>query len=425
MTKKTLGFIGKGRVLSHFLEYVGSNSLRRDVLFDEIDKILFYNYGYDTGEDFKTSSSYGSIVKTIEHLLEDSSFNVTIDVKGSPKNITDFFSGCDVIVDISEGYISGQLSNRAKGAREGSLCAYALGLFKREDVSTISISARLDFRFYQKEMRERERNGEKGRIVLSESDFKTKWELSRDVLQAVNTVHQKFPLGERSFMLFPFSAPMLVERGKQFADALMKGNKVLPTYLTIVNEPCLASLVVSSSCPEMREYMVGCTGYDVIRLEDCLNAKYAAEKEKAGFKEHHLSVTLRGFHDKEVMVPVLYPLYEKDREVFGKVFEHVDYHLVHQFMKEQVGNYFFTHTDRELTSLQVDESLFGTIVPALQSRGKALSVFPARKDERTGKDGRALCNGIFQEKYDDGSGLFLVGDHRFRNGKVMREEYGL
>ena len=68
-----------------------------------------------------------------------------------------------------------------------------------------------------------------------------------------------------------------------------------------------------------------------------------------------------------------------------------------------------------MTSSQVDEALLKTIVPALQSRGRALSLFP-------GKEERALCNGVYQKLSEDGGGLFLVGDSRFRNGKVWGEK---
>jgi len=300
------------------------------------------------------------------------------------------------------------------------LSAYAWDLVEFGK-SGVNFSAENDYEFYLNELwlKKFEEYTPEGRKVTGFTEFKKNWNVSLKVLEVVNGVHRLLPIGQRTLTLFPFMVPMLLERGKLFAEAVeleqKKGKKVLPTYITIVNEPCLAATVVTLLCPQMKEYTVGCTGYDVIRLEDCLNDTYAVEKRKAGLEDFTLCVTLRGFHDKEVMIPVIYPLREEDHEKFDRVFNKIDYVKAYTFMKELVGNYFFTHTDKNMTSSQVDEALLKTIVPALQSRGRALSLFP-------GKEERALCNGVYQKLSEDGGGLFLVGDSRFRNGKVCGEK---
>ena len=420
MTKKTLGFIGKGGVVSHFFSYLESNFEQGRGLFDEVDKILFYNYGYETGDSFKASGSYKTITQNIGQLARTTQWNVSVDVAGSPRDITDFFSSCDVIVDAGESFIPDMEKGRRRSTRKEGLSAYAWDLFEFGK-SGVNFSVESDYYFYLQELgltKFQDYTAE-GRKVTDFAKFKKNWDVSLDVLKVVSEVHRLLPIGQRMLTLFPFMVPMLLERGKQFAEVVeleqKKGKRVLPTYITIVNEPCLAGTVVTSLCPQMKEYTVGCTGYDVLRLEDCLNDIYAAEKKKAGLEGYVLRVTLRGFHDREVMIPVIYPLREEDREKFDRVFKNIDYVDAYTFMKEQVGNYFFTHTDKNMTSSQVDEALLRTIVPALQSRGRAVSVFPSYTE-------RALCNGFYQMLGEDGGGLFLVGDSRFRNGKVWGEK---
>lgn len=388
MGGKTLGVIGKGGLVGHFFGGLGSlerNSAQR--FFSEIDKVLFHNYGYKSSTDFESSGSFQEICKAFEHLEgKGCSFSVEI-VDG----FSDFFVNSSVILDASSAYKPVSLFNHAKN----------LGLEGKADKK--HLSWKKDFAVYQKS------SGEKNRIILGRSQFKKRWEESLSLLESIDELSERFgKIGLRTYLETPFSYRMLMDRAEDIRKIVQEmGYRDLPTFVSVVNEPCTAANIIAGICPEMTGKIVAATGYDLQRLEDVLNKEYASVKKKQGLEDVYLRVALLGFHDTNVMVPVICPQEEENVEDFNKLIEVVDVEKAYKFLGEKCGQYFHVNP-REKTSTQVDKNVFEIILNASKSIGDELSAYPR---------GRPLCNGYFQDIYGD-KGLFLVGGHKFRNGRA-------
>ncbi len=437
MGTKTLGIMGKGRAIHNFFTCLRDDSLEglfdykksdskngkdsereierdnlahyiapsRKIFFDMVEKVVFYNYGYTTDDDFKRGW-----LTELEENLSSVHFEVQSDFKR-------FMVCSDAVVDATGGYISWRDTKK-----KFSLCEYAKGLAAKGK-SDVKLNVKEDWNLY-------EQGGVGGRKLMSEEEFLREWDFSHRLIARIGEVDRHLHthldegirsessesgyslIGFRMYVEFPFIVSTMIERGKKLQSMAEKGMR-LPTYVLLANEMCMLANVLAGNCPTMAKKIVACTGYDLYRLEKVLNEEYASLKEQAGFPQIHLAVSLKGFHDTQGTIPVIYPQREEDREMFEKIFDMMEYRKAYDFLHKETGNYYPNHiSDAKNSDMQTAAYLLKTVVPALQSVGRALLVFP-------GYDERPLNNGYFQQRDDTGKGLFLVGDQRFRNGKVV------
>lgn len=413
MARKSLGIIGKGHVVKRFFSDMAVKDYT--AFAEQFAAVYFYNYGYLTDDDFKKTDEFRTVEKRVESLASSVGEDVelTVNVRGSSTTFVDFFAGCDVILDASEGYVPGRLKRENKfEARPGSLYELAVKFSKGEEVSPSGLDWRRDYDQYCVE-NDNTTDDHKGRIPMNQSDFEKHWQSALEILCIVNEVHRQFPIGRRMLLSFPFSADILVERGKQLSQVVREAH-ALPTYITVVNEPCMAATVLGSLAPAMVPYLVACTGFDVERLNMIFNDTYRAEKERAGYRDFVLRVRMKGFHDDGVMIPLIVPERKEDQSILAEVLLALDFSRLYSYLKDQVQSYFQRY-DAATTSRQVSNALYNTILAAVQSRGKCFSLLP-----RLPASG--LSNGYFHQNVDDVQGMFLVGNHKFRNGKVVADE---
>ena len=422
MGKKTIGIIGKGNLIQHFFEHLTKQE-KKDEFLSQVDRILFYNYGYQSAEGYEQSSGFKHIKQSLEELVKVGSFQRKPSSSGMQLgSVSDFDSLCsyaDIIVDVSEGYRPGYLPDGSE--REKSLLGYAHGIFVNKPSDKKMLNWENDYNCYIKE--QQEKSADKCRIIWSKDEFKQHWDTSFELIQIISSVHQNYPLGMRMLDRFPFSAMMMKRRGQLFQQYIQKNPRriVLPTYINFVNEPCMTSLILATHCPEIAPYLVASTGYDRDRLETMLNDNHniIAAKERAGFSDFTIRInSISGIHDTHLMVPVPAAHNKNDQEKIAAIFGNFDFDSLTIFMKEAMGQYWSDYNpktgkvDQRDINKELDASLFATITAALQSRGKPLSLFP--DEEKT------LGNGYFRALSADGKeGLFLTGTHRFRNGKIF------
>jgi len=405
MSEKILGIIGRGSVVKHFFLYVQNNL---DPFLENVNKVIFLNYGFVSDDVFKKTPFFQKVSKA----LPDISFDVL--PENAKASRSSFYALCDVVLDASEGYVPGRSMSSKFLARPHSLYDYALRLSNEESVTDVEINWATDFAIYLAEKKEQNE-----RILMSEQQFQNHWEQARLVIDAMNkkmigdTEKMSLP-GKRFFLSFPFSLPLLFERANELQRTIEKGHSELPTYLLCVNEPCLAASVLAGACPLITPYLVGITGFDVERLEENVNKEYRSELTKAGFPFYKLHCSLAGAHEQFVSVPEVYPQSEEERPIFEKVLSSIDYQKMYDFMLEKLTSHYQDNEHLIETANQVSRAVYQTVIAAMQSRRKALSVFPSFYE-------RPLCNGYFHQSGNEKTGLFFTGRHRFRNGSVFSD----
>lgn len=446
---KTLGIIGKGNLIRHFFAHLGDSTVHHDEKYNakafltEFENFFFYGYGYETAEDYRKSLAYSGdgkkekgITQQLSELCkaeaskhESSLLSQSVQPEVE-KDFTKFFEQSEVIVDASSDYRPGDLGGEKY--REGSLLYYANEIFKGNQPSPESINCAEDFNEYVQKEKSKKERGESGREIQSFGKFQQCWEKSLKTIHSVVKAYRyrsgkeyKQYLGMRMIRILPFNLEMTLKRGQELQEALKSGYNRLPTFVTLVNEPCMVSNILAGQCPQMAPYLVACAGYDAGRLEILLNSHPAivGAKKKAGVSDDYwLTVdAVFGAHDKEMMIIDPEAINTRDRGTAEKIFAYFDKKKLHTFLGEILNNYWQDYNqksgriEKRDVNAEVDRCLLRTIICAARSRGKAFSVYPAMEEQ-------PLCNGYFQHSVGDNTGMFLMGAHRFRNGKVHPEE---
>lgn len=402
--KPTLGIIGRGGVVSHFLEYI--QIPKNEYALNYIDKIVFYNHDYPNEDVFRNSGAQDNnkasrVEVSLNLILKNK--NIGNDVTN---NFEKFIKTSQIIIDASAGYKPESLLTYATHVFE-----YSVGIRKgsevtreRKNVTKPQFNASLneDFKIYQ------EQAETKGKNVLPKEKFSNQWNFSKNLIDIIHKVDLELPIGMRIYDEFPFSAEMMIKRGQKILEALQVGHPI-PTYINLVNEPCFTSNLLSSQCPELTSYLIGCTGADLIRLNELLNNEFSEEKKKAGYEQCELRGSVAGLHDKFTMIPIIKPQYGEDKKMFDDIFRDITPKKMHRSMEKMVSEYWndHHHKDGDRVQTSVSENLMNTLINTSKSRGKELSSFPFGED--------FLSNGYFHEDL----GLFLVGKHYFRNGRVI------
>ena len=251
-------------------------------------------------------------------------------------------------------------------------------------------------------------------------EFPEHWNNAYNLINLIAEHHRQSPIGIRTLKHFPFSASMIVKRGQEIRKIIDEKPHLysLPTYINLVNEPCITSTILGGICPEMIPYLIACTGYDKDRLEVVINdnPKIKAFKEKEGLADYRIKLfSVAGWHDTNMMVPVLNlaQMSDDDREKANRIFSHFDSDSLHEFMQETLGHYWDDYNlgsgkKRQMdVNDEVDSCLLKTIINACQSRDRPLTLFP---------DKNYLSNGFYQGNQK--GGMFLVGSHSLRQGQV-------
>ena len=429
MLTKVVGIVGNGTAMQHFLSMTTvynqkptsetkhnqetkqdqknqnkndnpSTSLdlvtRKESIFTGLDKIIFFNHSHHSNEEYITDNWSPTCQQLNSKGIQYNIIN----------NFEQLIASCDVIVDASRGYRFPSLLESAKKLKNGA------------DPKTTNPPSNSITTDYQEYYTKKNPNNHK---IMSKEIFQERWNLSYKIMMTAAEVNKKIPIGWRIIDDLPFNVPIFIEKGLQLTNAIKTGIN-LPTYINLANEPCLTSAVIVSHCPEMTPYVVACTGFDRERLQRIFEDEpaYQGIMERCGITPKEVLVSLRGFHDEKVMIPIITSPY--NGTAVEKLIEAgLSYKRVYTHLKQEVGTYWNNYNLSEGTrehrdvNEEVDNSLLDLVTSALQSRGKALSLYPSREY-------RPLCNGYFHQLHDNGKGLFLIGDHRFRNGKVTANE---
>jgi len=420
MATNTLGIIGKGHLVANFFDYLVNSYGEKNtqIFFEGVHRILFLNHGYETTHFFKQSKGYQRLESTLS-AINGINKNISLDVVDSFKSLV---INSDVVLDAAGGYIS---RHDQKGG-ENLYSLFRFGHAKSVAQNGETPSLIDDYKVYSNRFLDTERV-DKGRVVMTRNEFEEQWNLSLHIIEAVAKVDEllrtdlstgivenssRSAIGFRMYTEFPFTASMMRERGQQMQRIISSGYADLPTYLIVVNEPCMAANLFTAQCPSIALRTVACTGFDRERLEHVLNDEYALLKEQKGYKDYTLMVSLGGFHDTEMMIPLILPQQGDSEKVLAKIFDGLNYDLAYEFLKRETGAYYINpNHDTKLSDEQVSRHLVRTISSALQSRGKTLSIYPSLIE-------RSLSNGYYHDVVEGDRGMFLVGDHRFMNGRV-------
>ena len=406
----TLGIIGKGKVVQAFFRNLAASPKQQD-LMGEIERIVVYNPS-SPDAIFEKSEGYEIIQSSLERLTDSAWVKKNVLVE---QNFEDFFVGSDVIADCSAAYRPLSLVALAEDGKRPR-DKRKIWSEKFDPQSYYDANFKTDQRKYEEELQPKQKT--------PLASFEEDWKRILEILTMSVNVNDQYHLGKRSIDEFPFNVPMLTRRGQDInkivaGSAKGKGLRKIPTYITLINEPCLSSSILGAMSPELTPYLMALTEFDVGRLEEKLNNEYASVKKIAGQADRWLHVSLYGFHDTGGMVPVIYPQRPEDVAAFQEIMKHVSYEKMFEFLQQEVGKY---HQDaaeemKDIYQAQVAKSLLSTILSASRSRTRALSLFPSPEEQE-----RPLCNGYFHPLGDKGKGIFSVGQHRFRNGRVQMEE---
>lgn len=417
---KNLGIIGKGILIQHFFANLRESAVHRDekynaeAFFSEIDKVLFYSdpKRYKNAADYERSGGYQAVHKIL---------GKKVDVAD---NFTDFFRNSDVVVDVTQGYTPGEVEKKFpdQEQKKGSLLEYIHKLRKGEEKVRAGNAqwTKEDFKEYVRE--------EQGKILMTESEFQTHWEDSKRIAEAIIGLKESgYEFGPRTEMAFPFSVGMIKKRGEEINGCLHKDPVVnsphIPTYINLINEPCSSSNLLVGKCPELAPYVVACAGYDLERITEQINKdeKVLAEIKAAKKSDIRIPEDFRiqlayvgGAHDAHLIVPIFSAAGEHKDEaenILHRFNESSLYHAVNDAVRRYLKSTLESGGD---INGEIDRCLLRTIICAARSRGKAFSVYPAREEQ-------PLCNGYFQHSAGENIGMFLMGAHRFRNGKVVPE----
>jgi len=128
-----------------------------------------------------------------------------------------------------------------------------------------------------------------------------------------------------------------------------------------------------------------------------------------------------------VIVPEIWPMPDEDPVKFEKLFSQLkDYQQAYYHLIDELARYIDSSgqvdspIQKERIDIRhdVDEGMMQVIVNGLKSIGKPLSIFPPFEKN-------PLFNGYFQPYYNQDEGFFMIGAHRFRNGKIITETSGV
>ena len=369
---------------------------KKESIFTGLDKIIFFNHSHHSNEEY-IKDKWSPICQKLNS--KGIQYNVI-------ENFEQLIASCDVIVDASRGYRFPSLFESAKKLKNGAD-------FKTTNPPRNAITE--DYKKYQSHKKDTQHK------IMSKEMFTERWNLSYEIMMTAAEVNKKCPIGWRIIDDLPFNIPIFIEKGLQLTNAIKTGIN-LPTYINLANEPCVTSAVMVSHCPEMTPYVVACTGFDRERLQRIFEDEpaYQGIMERCGLTSKEILVSLRGFHDEKVMIPIITS--PRSGTAIEKLIEAgLSYKRAYTHLKQEVGTYWNNYNlnegikEQRDVNEEVDNSLLDLVTNALQSRGKALSLYPSQEY-------RPLCNGYFRELHDNGEGLFLIGDHRFRNGKVIADE---
>jgi hypothetical protein len=414
MGRKTLGIFGKGRLIDKFCDYLADSHLppESEAFLSCVDEVCFYNYGYKNEETFRKSKYFPKIYQKFKSL--------NVDVSVEPDFET--FMASEVVVDASMPSIPPTLDKLAdnlfrihqpkyEGRRMHPWNKEEFDLIKKESARVLNDFWSKKEKNYGVDYRSYSSGASEGRVIFSPEDYNRDWNQSLETLRIVAGIDINYHLGLRCLKLLPFAVPMLLKRGEQIKKIVEQG-KPLPVYLNLVNEPCVSSTLLAAVCPEIIPKLVAVASCDLDRIETVLNQKYNDIKSKEGLDKIQLAVSMTGFHDNDLNVPIIYPEMKVDEASFVKLFSKLDFATVYHFLIGEVNrnviNYVKGIGD---INTEVSRSLLSAVVNSCKSIDKAYSVYPSINN-------RPLYNGYFQQ-INEKQGLFMIGPHRFRNGNVF------
>ncbi len=421
MGRKTLGILGKGRLIDKFCDYLTDSHFlsKKETFLACVDEVCFYNYGYVNEEMFRKSRYFSEICQKFKSL------NVNVSVEPDFKT----FMASDVVVDASMPAIPptlGELANslfeiqqsKSEGRRMQPWAEGEYESIRRKSARELKDfclkkekNCEVDYTSYSSGLSE-------GRVVSNQEDYNRDWNKSLEILRIVAETDINYPLGLRCLKLLPFAVPMMLNRGEQIQEMVKQG-KPLPVYLNLVNEPCMSSTLLTAVCPEIIPKLVAVVSYDLDRIETVMNQKYQDIKLKEGLEGIKLSVSMTGFHDDDINVPIIHSERKEDEASFMKLFSKLDFSTVYHFLIGEVNRYIKAYAVDGLGDIntEVSRSLLSAIVNSYESLGKVYTVYPSINN-------RPLYNGYFQQ-LNPKQGLFMIGPHRFRNGEVLPVEVGI
>jgi hypothetical protein len=402
-----LGIIGRGKATKSLLDYVATSALAQ--FCEQFSTITFYNHYADLFDsrkeayeknppkdkpslypyDRKEFVNNGLFKEQLEQRLPKIG-----SIEFEPEEDFDtFFTKSDVILDASGGYLPKSLDVMALKMHRKN-CPY--------DLVPHSIDS--DWGKYVVDCKERQIP------AMTSKEFEKYWNHSAKLLRTFGDrfTNPKQPaLGLRLAWVFPFAHQLMHNRANKIHTLINeKGITRMPTYVNIVNEPCLTSNIITAINPEMAAYTVAATDYDWTRLEEIFEKEYRGVLGNAA----KMRLTIAGTHDTYTVVPVLEPKTSAHKKAFDKFMKHANNReKVHTFLQRQVG-FYFTREPPEIRQLHVSKGILRTLLNASKSRDKALSIYPSLSE-------RPLYNGFLQET--ELGGMYLIGPTRFRNGRVI------
>ena len=412
MVKKTLGFLGKGGVVRHFFRHIQARSDYLEFL-QEVKTLVFLQKGYENNEHYRRSPAF----KDIQESIQKNKLDMHLEIVDSWKVL---LSSCDMVIDATQSPPPYSLKELGQ-----SLWKNRFGLCKNGD--RIDPNLKDDFRRYQELEERKKEEGDLGRLRTNYEDYERRWNASKRYLEKIISVHKVFPLGCRSLNFLPFNIDMVIERAEAIKSAMSGTGLRLPIYLNIINEPCVTANIMASIYPEMTLKIVACTNYDLMRLENKLNDYLLGAKKKAGLEDYTVKFSSFGFHDDKVIVPEIWPRKQEDYLNFERLFSQIeDYQQAYNHLLSELTRYIESSgqvdgiNNSESTDIrhEVDEGMMQVIISGLKSIGRPISVYPPVEKA-------SLYNGCFMPLYEDNRGFFMIGAHRFRNGKIIREESGV
>ena len=409
MVTKVVGIIGEGDAMQHFLSDNSSVDLaaKKQQILRVLDGIVFYNHSYYSSSDF-VAAKLGTISSYLDklgvkHRAEDGF--------GPKDSFAEFVGASDVIIDGTRGHRFASLHALANKLKVGyDITNYAPDKKDIED----------DFKKYNT------RADKSKRKMLESGAFEERWNLTFEIMRTAAQVNKDFPIGWRILDELPFNAPVFVERGQQLQEIINHGLTHPPTYINLANEPCLTSAMMVGNCPAMAPYVVACNGFDVSRLRRIFEDTdlYKGIMERCHVKKDEITISLRGFHDQQVMIPIVQSRDPNSNALYRLLNSGLSYTTMYQHLTTEVGSYWNNynlesgHRKKRDVNDEIDNSILDLLSNALASRGKALSLFPHPQE-------RPLCNGYFHiidTTNNYGKGFFFMGEHRFRNGQVVADE---
>lgn len=461
MNGNTLGIIGKGGLVKQLLYKISSESnanadeldpydLRemKKLFFENYDKIIFYNYGYNellTPEENPQGKSFQEACEREfrEFGLDINKLGIEIEYCDNDKNkrhrkdgynnFNDFFQACDVIFDATGPPTPfGKIDPNSDGKKR----RYDMFEDNREFIKGGDYLESLVHRLHENLIEEDNENNftnqvinefyeslcedytEKGKIIPEKEDYvrgvKFAIETIETFAKTFNTGSLSNPIGHRIYELVPFNVPLFLERAEQIkksSEKLTKVGKSLPVYIMAANEPSIMANIVSSICPEMTNMVVGLTSYDSDRSNESLNEEYNGILREQGLQGKLKLKGVTGIHEKGFMMPLITPCdgYENS---FNSVFEKFEMREMVNSSRKLLESYYFRNISkgRKLVNAAINKSAVELLVYSSLSINNPLELHPQMSEKNN-----FLNNCFFDKDY----GLFLNGIHQMRNGYVV------